>query len=229
MVFTYTHTEHQRVCTCVRFLSVSQACSARSKSFTLSESALLSLSPLLAVSSCCCSKIWVVVRRSSRPRLPKSHIQTKDHVQWLQWGFFKLCFRFMCCYCFSFQAMWEKHFNLLGIPVSCSVAEWDDSGWRLFPASAPPAPAARPPAGIGHHPSKSTIHEDLNHPNTNDPWTIVEYCIFYGLQLFYPLSLCVTQLLEKVSETTSQCVRVQFWLREGQRCIPSVRRHSPGA
>ena len=61
---------HKRVCTCVCFLSMSEACSARSKSFTRSVSALLSLSPLLTASSCCWRNIWVVVRRSSSPRFP---------------------------------------------------------------------------------------------------------------------------------------------------------------
>lgn len=58
------------VCTCMFFLSVSDTCSARSKSFSRSETALLSLSALLTASSCCCSKICVVLRRSSSPRFP---------------------------------------------------------------------------------------------------------------------------------------------------------------
>lgn len=54
-------------CTCVCFLSTSRACSARSRSFTLSLRALRSRSPLLAASSCCWSNSWVVVSRSSSP------------------------------------------------------------------------------------------------------------------------------------------------------------------
>lgn len=62
--------QHKTWSTCMCFLSVSEACSARSKSFTRSLRARRSLSPLLTASSCCWSKIWVVVRRSSSPRFP---------------------------------------------------------------------------------------------------------------------------------------------------------------
>lgn len=67
------------------------------------------------------------------------------------------------------------------------------------------------------------LHKQRDYPR------VIMYCHFRAAQPRYPLFLCITQLLEEVSETASHSLGVQLWLRKRHRCMPSLRRYSAWA